>query len=573
MKKGLILSLSAVMALSFVASCGGTPASSSAAAASSEEAASSEAASSSAPHAELPIDVGNIDGIREAYGAVDGNLVAKVELQVGKGKIASAHINETYSPEAFAEIDPAEVTGVTPDTVTVNYVTRKVAADHTFAKYIKVGDQVFTGSARTDADTYGNHMLYANDKVADLFAYIASGSAEAGWYYNAIENGYFQVVKDATGAAFDTEYTLGAIKTNKAAFKADANSTYWPKSSYAAYGWKNNISMIQDSLVGLDLHTMPTVAKDDTTGFWSIGGVVSGATISSFEAYVKLAYQAYNGEGETATFYGLSDGGTLVGKVELAVDAKTHTIMNAYIDEGFLPSTIASINPTEISTLTLTEGTDYFDKAAVVYGRTVTYHFAKYLVVNGITFTGTLRDEAYHGEWMKYSSEANKIDDLYDYINGSSAAAQWYFNSLKEHKAEVDTYDATGKKYVSTGLTMGTSGKGTFFKADRKNTYWPEDAANEVLGWKGNIAKLEAALVGLDLYNVDDTDGSGVPVSPTASQQTTDKTAKDYNHWYINIKSQGVSIDSGATIETFAEYINSVYFAYCSIVNTTLAAA
>jgi len=227
--------------------------------------------------------VATVEGTASAYGLVDGVCVSKTTIVVANSLTTSVTIDETYTPGDWAAINSKEVAG--QDVEVISYTYSQWGADHEveMAKFIKVGDKVFTGTLLSEADANGQWVVYANNDIDNLFTYI---SENAEWYFTQVKDETISIVSDATGTAFATPYTLGTVTSYTTNFKADAANTYWA-------GWKTNIASIQTALTGLNLSEKPAVVQDDETGIFSFGGVATGASLTSTETYVDQAVAAW----------------------------------------------------------------------------------------------------------------------------------------------------------------------------------------------------------------------------------------------------------------------------------------
>jgi hypothetical protein len=180
---------------------------------------------------------------------------------------------------------------------------------------------------------------------------------------------------------------------------------------------------------------------------------------------------------------------------------------------------------------------NYLDATVTGYGgKTSTVHYAKYLKLDSVVLTGTLYDAKTNGEYVKYSTSG--IADYFTYVNTSSDNALAYFNAVNAGKLSI-VVDAKGTAPASEVKTGTVNSYVTYNKADTDNKYWP--AGVNGLGWKANIAKIEAAMVGLDLST------APTVVAPVAANSKTSTAA-------VAGKVNGV--DTGATITSFASYFD-----------------
>jgi len=261
----------------------------------------------------------------------------------------------------------------------------------------------------------------------------------------------------------------------------------------------------------------------------SCGDTTSSAT--SVEASVSTPTSEVAKVSGTATEYGIVNE-YCVTSVNIVVEDNLTT--DVTIDETFTPSDWAVIDADEvegqtISTVTAT-ATDWS-------GNVVDYTYAEFIKVDDKVYTGTVvaADEVESMQLVNYAND--DCDNLFDYITENP---EWYFNVVKDEKISV-VADAEGTAF-DTPYTLGSiAANTTNFKADEDNTYWPaSDWAP--LGWKGNIAKIEAALTGLDLS--------------TAPEVSLDDTTKIFSF---------AGVETGATMTGTPVYVTLAVAAYAKL--------
>ncbi len=124
--------------------------------------------------------------------------------------------------------------------------------------------------------------------------------------------------------------------------------------------------------------------------------------------------------------------------------------------------------------------------ASVVYtSRNKDAYAAKYVMVGDKKFTASVSEDK---KTVTYSAEG--IVDLKAWINESEANAEWYAKELLAGNAKAT--DASWNK-LSAQITADK--EGGFTKS--ATGYWSGD--NYPLGWKGNMAALEEALIGTSM--------------------------------------------------------------------------
>ena len=234
----------------------------------------------------------------------------------------------------------------------------------------------------------------------------------------------------------------------------------------------------------------------------------------------------------TATEYGIVNT-YCVTSVNIVVEDNLTT--DVTIDETFTPSDWAVIDADEVEGQTIATVTA---SASDWSGNVVDYTYAEFIKVDDKVYTATVvaADEVENGQLVNYSN--SECDDLFAYITDNT---EWYFNVVKDEKISV-VADAEGTAF-DTPYTLGTiTANTTNFKADEDNTYWPASDWTP-LGWKGNIAKIEAALTGLDLS--------------TAPEVTQDETSGVFSF---------AGVETGATMTFTPVYVTLATAAYATLV-------
>jgi len=234
----------------------------------------------------------------------------------------------------------------------------------------------------------------------------------------------------------------------------------------------------------------------------------------------------------TATAYGVVHTTNITAVTIVVEDDLTTSVK---IDETYTPSDWALVDPAEVDGQTIETITVTAEDHS---GNPTDFTYAKYIEVDGEVYTGeaVVAEDVKNSQIVNYSND--DCDDLFAHI---SENAEWYFTAAKEGKLSM-VADAEGTAFA-TPYTLGTvTSYGTNFKADVDNTYWPvSDFA--LLGWKGNIAKIEAALTGLDLS--------------TAPEVVKGETTGTYTFG---------GVETGATMAFASTYVTLATAAYATLV-------
>jgi len=262
----------------------------------------------------------------------------------------------------------------------------------------------------------------------------------------------------------------------------------------------------------------------------SCGDTTSSAT--SAETSVSTVTSEVVKVNGNATEYGVVH---TVNITSVSIEVENDLTTSVKINETFTPSDWALVDADEVAGQTI----DTITVTAEDHSGTPTdFTYAKFIEVDGDIYTGTAvaAEDVTNSQIVNYSN--SDCEDLFAYI---SENAEWYFNVAEEGKLSI-VADAEGTVF-GTPYTLGTVATyGTNFKADVDNTYWPvSDFA--LLGWKGNVAKIEAALTGLDLS--------------TAPEVAKGETTGTYTF---------AGVETGATMAFTSTYVALAVAAYATLV-------
>lgn len=411
------------------------------------------------------------DGVRVAYGMTGGNLI-RAEINVKDGKVAAAHFGEfQVGASVLATANVAEASDAV-FTVAGKYGNSYVA------KYLNFNGDVYAGTL----DAEGKKVTFKKGDT-DLDAKIGALTAqdELASLYHTLENN-FVYGSDAEGN------DLGLTKQLN---KASADSKYWP-SREGVLGWKGNTAKIEAALVGKDL------SKD------TVDKTASGATTGSFQTYIDLATKAFKGESLATVHYSrdMIEGRAKNGHSMCFAQIELHFGADKKVKKAFINETDQFM--TLAAKLTDEEAALFADDEKLTVSTTkndvtTTTVYAKNLSVAGELFTGSVLETAYQKEALGFSNAAvtaAKFTNSLDYFGSTLELAQSYYHAAMLHN--INKVKADG-----TVVAPGTRGNRTATKAEKDNGYWNiTDGSKDVVNnsrWKWNIAKVETALVGLDL--------------------------------------------------------------------------
>lgn len=470
---------------------------------------------------------GYVDGIRVAY-AIHGNYLIRAEVQIKDEIAQSVHFDEVVycaAPDSSGNsIAKAAVQAEGDNVVNLSGVY--------YAKYLTVGGVTYTGTIADGKLSYKR----GNDNY-DAISKAYSEQKDRAKLYNTLVTNY-AYGSDANGVKID-----GLITPIYS--KASEDSSYWLPGTHGL-GWKANISKIEAGLTGKNLSKIASEYKKASdsaaskTGF--VDSVDTGATISSFNAYVKAAKSAFTGESRVVEQFGL-DHQNCFSKTELVV-GKDNKVVYANINETNQFLSRLAKRPAESGNdaPVVHFHTDATDKAAAV-----DTYYSQYISVNGKVWTGTPLPAAKSREYVAY---ANGTDtNARAYYASSVYLANNYYNAQFLHQISV-VKDANG----TASTDKVAYGNKTATKAEYGNNYWttghgaPEDVKpeNYQTWWKWNIDAVEKAFVGLDFTNL------------TKDSAVTSKDAAADGHKYVTIG----DVRTGATMSETKTYVQFAHEAY-----------
>lgn len=212
-----------------------------------------------------------------------------------------------------------------------------------------------------------------------------------------------------------------------------------------------------------------------------------------------------------------------VGRVDIEV--KDGLTSKVTFDETFYPATFGNVTSlTNVATTELVEGT------ITDYGADVAAKIAKYLTIGGVTFKGSIVNKA-----IKYTVTVGETEkDSVEYVNANAA---WYWNAIEAKDIKVTNASGVAVKDQPYNTASG------YFKSEGK--YW-NNATKYPLGWKGNMEKIVAFLVGKDLSKLDISDAARATEANDAGLKT----------WTVG------GVDTGATLTGFKDYVNLAIAAF-----------
>lgn len=220
------------------------------------------------------------DKAGRAYALVHTDYVGFAEVNKGNGVVIRVVFDEAFLPNIWAQ--ETAVDSLTDYVVDADNKPLTNANNFKFAKYLKIGDKVFTGTIYTDAEkeTIGSTkqtIKYQAEGIDDLYTYLKTED-NARWYVEQIKAGNAYIT--------NSDGTRQNVKTNPQGSFFKSSSLYWTTGDT---GWAKNLQFLANGIVGTDMSK--TVTMSD--GYVKIGDVVTSATIADYEDYYNLAKKAF----------------------------------------------------------------------------------------------------------------------------------------------------------------------------------------------------------------------------------------------------------------------------------------
>ncbi|MDD6240342.1 MAG: hypothetical protein PUA93_01975 [Eubacteriales bacterium] len=469
------------------------------------------------------------DGIRVAYSIQDYNLV-RAEVQVKDGKAASVRFDEYPVTNNYVAL----TTQTSGDNVISGDVTSYGKTSTAYrAKYLNVNGTVFTGTYANGAFTYSNG---SNITDYDAWAKGLTSQKDLSDLYYAIANNFVY------GCDKDGNKVDGLTANNLS--KADYASTYWTFGKELDEGsrWKWNINKLEKALAGKDLDkvTLASVKNDkNVITDWTVDSTSIGATMSSMDAHLAIAKQAFDGTSKVVAYYNAdalanrtSNGHKdCIAKVELVV-GNDNKVVDAHINE-----TVEFLDTFATTTTEPTYEHVSFEKTS--HNKTSTVYVAKYMWLNGTVYTASAAS----------SDKANYIykngdKEAYATIASDPYLSADFYNAAFTHHIRV-AKDATASETYDANYANKTA-----TKAEYGCTYWNTKTEGKTINgsqWKWNIDKVEKSFVNKDM--------SKATVAPITEKDPNTKKDKTVG-WTLD------SVTTGATMteyETFATFAKNAY--------------
>jgi hypothetical protein len=215
------------------------------------------------------------------YGLVHSHYVGIVELTVGiDGNVTEASIEEYFLPYSAAKVVIADPLDLPVDVLSV---TGSRGTSY-YAKYFSVDGVLFEGTV--DGEAPAQSITYSANGIPDIEVWVET-EANAKIYIDAVDAGLVFIANaDGTESAYEMADASAKVNMRK------SETSYWSGSSYPL-GWAGNINALIAALIGTNVGEDVSALAKNEGGYWVVGDIVTGATMTDFADYYLVAQRAY----------------------------------------------------------------------------------------------------------------------------------------------------------------------------------------------------------------------------------------------------------------------------------------
>lgn len=235
------------------------------------------------------VDTGASKSVTE-YSLVHNSYLGEVFMSADKsGKITLIRFEEYYMPTTLCKVSNYTLTDFSSDQLKTVVTTS--GSEDVYVKNIDIDGEnfeLYTVEFKNDDGSSYDPKRYTVDYKSDsrksLNSYIVTDEG-AEWYVKALTGGMMTV-----GKMVDDEYQdIASVNYSGGICKSATN--YWATNLGERKGWALNMHLIQIQLIK-EFNKADNVSLSDVV--LDTMKVDSGATVTSFNDYVKLAFKAYN---------------------------------------------------------------------------------------------------------------------------------------------------------------------------------------------------------------------------------------------------------------------------------------
>jgi len=230
--------------------------------------------------------------VKKAYQALnEGYYVAEGAVRLEGGQVVDCDIEEMNTMLFWGnctqnKITKEELAQLGDDNIfTAMFDFHGEKTPTKFAKYVQVGDIVFTAGTKPDG-----YILYASPQTGNILAYFDKSEANMAWFFDQMRAGnYWLLRKVGTRyekfdiAAFYKDVPGAPIAKGKSQNKKVRQ--HWDQ-------WVPNIHKIEIFFKRNGF--VPGEFSQNKDGVWMVADAVTGATITEFKEYAGVLYKAYN---------------------------------------------------------------------------------------------------------------------------------------------------------------------------------------------------------------------------------------------------------------------------------------
>ena len=231
----------------------------------------------------LPYSWAKVDEFKSAkgYGLVHGHYVGVVDLTIANnGNVVAIKVDEYFLPYSAAKVVVADPENLPADVVAV----ATARGTNYYAKFFSVDGILFEGTVSGEGTA--QIITYAADGIDDIEVWVQD-EANARRYAEAVEAGLVYIARPD---GWPASYQMADASAKQSMKKSE--TTYWTGPNWPL-GWKGNMAAFEEAVIGTKLDAdLENIVKNQE-GFWTIGDIVTGATMTDFIDYYEVAQRAH----------------------------------------------------------------------------------------------------------------------------------------------------------------------------------------------------------------------------------------------------------------------------------------
>lgn len=230
--------------------------------------------------------------VKKAYTLLnEGYYIAEGVVRIEDGIVVDCTIDEmntmlfwgNFSQNKITKDEIAKFGNDNIYTAMFDFHGEKTATQ--FAKYVQVGDTIFTAGTKPDG-----YILYTSDSTGEVLSFFNKSEEHMAWFFKEMRAGHYWLLKK-TANGFEKLEIASFFKDVPGA-PLDKGKSQNKKYRIHWNNWEPNIYKIESFIKRNGF--IPGEFTQDKNNVWSIADAVTGATILEFKDYAGVLYKAYN---------------------------------------------------------------------------------------------------------------------------------------------------------------------------------------------------------------------------------------------------------------------------------------